>query len=227
MTKDEKTDLSRVKPADIVVADPGSVYGSFAEYANNELKAEIVYKTNCKLCQSKFRKDAEEKYARTANIVNVHRFLQDSGEEISYQAVRNHLTIHYMRPELEVRLKEYAEDIHSWTKIRQEKEDIHREHIAILQRRIRLMEANTDDSSNESQRRTAETVAKLIDQIGKEQERMESLKEDESTLKIVLLKFEDLVKTKLENMSVPEARVALVDVLEGFAQIIAEFEDNA
>lgn len=224
----DKNSLSQVKPAELVVAEqPADTYGSFVEYANKELKTEIVCKTNCKLCNSKYRKDAEEKYARTGNMLNVHRFLQDSGEDISYQAVRNHLLIHYRRPELEERLREYAEDIHSWSKIRQEKEVIHREHIAILQRRIRLLEATTDDTNPEAQRKTAETVAKLIDQIGKEQERLEALKGDESSIKVLFLKFEDMVKVKLENMTSPEARVALVDLLEGFAQIVAEFEEDA
>lgn len=228
MTDSEKNSLSQVKPADIVVAEQaGTVYSSFADYANKELKGDVVYKNSCKLCQSKLRNEAEEKFARMGNMLNVHRFLQDGGEDISYQAVRNHLLVHYKRPELEERLREYAEDISSWVKIRQEKEEIHLEHIAILQRRIRLMEATTDDSNPETQRRTAETVAKLIDQIGKEHERIDALKSDESPIKILFLKFEDMVKVKLENMSSPEARVALADLLEGFAQIVAEFENNA
>lgn len=223
---DEKNGLSKTKPAELAVVQPQSEYNNFVEYANKELTCEIICKTNCKLCISPHRTSAEEEYAKSANILKVHRRLADDGEQISYNAVRNHLLVHYRRPELEERLRDYANDIHSWSKIRQEKEEMHRGHISILQRRIMLIEAMTDDMNSESQRKTADSVAKLIDQIGKEQERLEKLRNDESPIKILFLKFEDMVKIKLENMTSADARVALVDILENFASIVSEFENG-
>lgn len=219
--------LAEVKPTEIVQALPqDDKFNSFVDYAAKGLKCEVICKTNCKLCNSKFRIQAEEKYSKSLNMVATHRFLIDSGESVSYMSVRNHLLTHFVQPELEERLRDYAEDINSWSKIRQEKEEMYRTQITVLQRRLHLMDSSTDNFDHESQRKTADTVTKLIDQINKVQEKIDLLRKDESPIKILLLKFEQMVKEKLENMKSEEARIALVDVLEGFMQIVAEFESN-
>lgn len=222
---DEKN-IVQTNPSEIAVVTQTPGYNNFTEFAEKVLTAEEVFKSNCKLCNSKCRREAEDKYVKTINFSHVHRWLQDQGEQISFHAVRNHLTNHFRRPELETRLKEYAEDIGAWSKIRQDRQERHMEHIAILSRRMHMLEAMTDNNEPEAQRKTAETVAKIIEQIGKEEERIEDMKQEESPIRILFYRFEDIIKTKVENISSPEARVALLDILESIAKLVEEFETD-
>lgn len=222
----EQSNLPKVKTNDLAVSQP-PIISSFADFAEKELTASIIVKAGCKLCHSKHRKEAEERYARTGNALGVHRYLTDQGEEISYVAVHRHLQKHYENPDREQRLKEYAQDIKSWSKIQQEKTERFKEHITILERKIRLLDSATNDDDQEAQRKTADAIVKLIEQIGKIEERIEKEKVEESPVRILLFKFEEMVKGKLESISSAEAKIALVDILESFASVVEEFEKNA
>ena len=55
------------------------------------LSNEFKPRTNCKMCMSEFRHDAEEEYERTKSIMAVFNFLKKNKESVSYLAVRNHI----------------------------------------------------------------------------------------------------------------------------------------
>ena len=50
-----------------------------------------IERKNCILCNSKYRKEAEELFDRSKSFMESYRFLIKNKEEITYPAVRNHL----------------------------------------------------------------------------------------------------------------------------------------
>jgi hypothetical protein len=219
-------EAEKPKTADIVIAQNNEEqFKSFGEYAG-ALSLSPVLKTNCKLCMSKFRNEVEEMFARDGNILKIHRFLLDKGEQVSYPAVRNHLEKHYREPFIAEKLKDYAEDLNSWSRIQQEKEERIKEHMTILDRQIKYIDACTDKHNITEQRKSAEVLAKLVEQIGKEEERLEKLKRDESPVTILLYRFEEMIKVKVNGITSPELKVVLLEILDEFAKTVEELENE-
>lgn len=211
--------------SEIIIVGDSDKFKDFKEYARS-LPEKPFFKTNCKLCGSKFRAEAEEMFARDGNMLKVHRFLHDKGESISHPAVGNHLKNHYKKVNLEEQLREYAEDFSSWSKIQQDKAARAQDHITMLERRLHYIEATTDESDPSSQKRTTESIVKLMDAIHKEEEFLRQLKKEESPVKILLYRFEDIIKVKAEGISSTEAKIILAEVLEEFGRAVEEIEQD-
>ena len=80
----------------------------------DKISDKIIFKQNCKFCQSKHRQEAEEYYEKVRNIKAVHKFLQDLKEDVAYSSVRNHILNHYLIAEKNIKIKEYGERLRGW-----------------------------------------------------------------------------------------------------------------
>lgn len=198
-------------------------FENFDKFAQS-LIAEPIVRSNCKLCTHRLRREVEEMFARDPNYLKMHRFLLEKGVDISYVATRRHLANHYKQQETEEMIKDYAESIKTWSKIQQEQEDRIKHYIAILNRRVHLLEAVTSDSDPAEMRKTAEAVIKLMDQIGKEEERLEKLKIGESPVTILMYKFEEIIKIRVEGVTSPEVKSILLEILEELSRTVKEID---
>ena len=214
--------LSQTKPIDLDFTQEVT-FENFDQFAQS-LKNLPIVKTNCKLCTHRLRQEAEELFARDTNLLKVHRYLLEKGVDISYPACRNHLMNHYRQIDIEDRLKDYAANIRTWSQIQQDKQERSKHYISILNRRIHLMEAATNDTDPAEMRKTAEMVVKLIDQIGKEEERLQKLKIDESPVTILMYKFEEIIKVRVEGITSPEVKSILLEILEELSRTVKEIE---
>ena len=76
-------------------------------------------KTNCKLCNSKFKNVAEEHYeSKKQNLLSVKKFVDEKGENISYRGIRNHFKRHYIGVSDLEALHEYGEELAVWSERR-------------------------------------------------------------------------------------------------------------
>ena len=101
-----------------------------------KISDQIVSKTNCKFCQSKYRKDAEERYEQVKNIKAVHKFLQEKGEDVAYSSVRNHIYNHYLLHERNMKIKEYGEQLSGWIQEDRRRRGSIIERIAIMEKEM-------------------------------------------------------------------------------------------
>ena len=70
---------------------------------------DIIKSARCKLCNSKYREEAEALYEKTGKPRNVWRFLtEERNEDISEPAVRSHLCNHYIKYKHNVQAKDYT-----------------------------------------------------------------------------------------------------------------------
>ena len=191
-------------------------HDSLYDYAENLNVADVVFRANCLLCNSKYRKEAEELYSQSHNRTKVHRFLKDRGEIISYQAVGQHLKNHFLAPIMNARVQDYASSLKEFAKLEQGRVNRIRQHITMLERRVLMIESSTDEDDIESQRKTGDTVARLMEQIHKWDEQLSDIEHKHEPVKILVTKFDGIVRDKLEDITSPEARIALEEILDEF-----------
>lgn len=192
----------------------------------DKINGDPVCKSNCKLCNSQYRKDAEEKYLSSQNYLHVYRYLQTKGEDISPNAVKNHLEKHLMKPLLEMRMKDYADDLRVWAKERQTKEQRLENYLVMIDRQIHLLNSNTSETSPDQIRKNTDAVVKLMAQASSIENTLEKYREGMKPIMIFMERFEGIIKEKLEVMQSAEARMALVEILESLDKEVERMNND-
>lgn len=180
----------------------------------DKLTGDVICKSNCKLCNSKHRDDAEAKFMASGNYFSVYKYLDNIGEKISPNAVRNHLENHFMKPLLELRMKDYAEDLKSWLNGYQTKEQRLEGYLALIDRQIHLLNASTNNTNADQMRKNSDSVVKLMKEATNIEEVLEKYKEGMQPIMIFIERFRDIIRDQLQNIESTEARMALIQVLE-------------
>jgi hypothetical protein len=216
------TDESEESPNELAKVNKQS--RSLYEFAENLNVTDVVFRSNCLLCKSAHRKEAEELYSRTTSYTKVHRFLENKGEAISYPAVAQHIKKHFLTPIMNARIQDYAENLKEFSNIQQGQIERYHHHINMLDRRILMIEANTDEEDIDSQRKTGETVSKLMDQIHKLETNLTEIEQAKEPVKILLTKFDNIVRVKIEDVTSPEARMIVEEILEEFIRSAEELD---
>lgn len=184
----------------------------------DKLTGEPVVKSNCKLCNSPLRAEAEEKFMKSGNYFAVYKFLKDNGEDISPNAVKNHLQNHFMRPLLEMRMKDYADDLKGWLNTYQNKEQRLENYLTLIDRQIHLLGANTKNTDAEDLRKTSDKVARLMAEATSIEDKLEKHRAGVKPIMIFLEKFRQTISTHLKEIDNSEARMALVQILEAIEE---------
>lgn len=179
-----------------------------------ELTGDAVLKSNCKLCNSIHREEAESKFMACGNYYSVYKHLISIGEQISVNAVRNHLENHFMKPLLELRMKDYADDLKKWLKTYQTKEQRLEGYLSLIDRQIHLLNANTDNTDGESMRKNTDAVVKLMKEATNIEDTLEKYREGMRPIMIFIERFRTSIVGHLQNLESAEARMALVQILE-------------
>lgn len=180
----------------------------------DDLKGDPICKSNCKLCNSNYRAEAEEKYLATRNPYAVHKMLVAKGESINYNSVRNHLEKHFMKPLLELRMKDYAEDLGGWLNTHQTKEQRLEGYLSLIDRQIHLINANTEETNSEQMRKNTDAVVKLMNEATKIEEILEKHRAGMQPIMIFIERFRETIRIQLLELESAEARMALVSILE-------------
>jgi len=219
---DEEKNIDTVASNELSeIKNPSDSLYNFASSLN---VTDTIFRANCLLCNSKFRKDAEEIYSVSNNCAKVHRFLKDKGELISYPAVTQHIRKHFLNIIANARIQEYAESLREFSDLRQTRIEKMKNHIAMLERRIIMIESNTDEDDIDSQRKTGETVVKLMDKIHDWEEKLTIINNEKEPVRILLTNFDNIVKVKVDNITSPEARIVIEEILEEFIRSAEELD---
>lgn len=180
----------------------------------DEISGEPVLKANCKLCNSSFREEAEEKFMASGNYFAVYKYLSSKGETISPNAVRNHLENHFAKPLLELRMKDYADDLKGWLNNFQTREQRLYGYLSLIDRQIHLLNANTNNTNPEQMRKNTDAVVKLMKEATNIEEMLEKYREGMQPIMVFLERFRDAIREQLQTLESAEARMALVQILE-------------
>ena len=191
-------------------------------YKNDEIM-EIVTKVNCKLCQCDFREEAESEFEKTNNYRAIQVWLQrEKSLTISYPAVRNHMLYHFKGHQRKEFLREYAEDVEKWSNLYKNKTDALKNRIAILDREMVNIAAESDDLPIDERRKNAETVKKIADTLLVYETKLQEFEKKLEPVQIVLNQLQIIVKDEIKNIGSEETKRALVSVLERLDESVGE-----
>ena len=156
-----------------------------AQYSNILKSDELVrHKRNCKLCQSKYRAEAEMKYEETESFRAVYNFVQKK-ENITYQSVWRHLRNHYLPQRDNALVSQYAVEIDKMMSLRRDRKQQILERIAILQRRMYRIEAATEGADLKEQRFTVKSLKDLSDSILNHERELEDVEKGTELVRLV------------------------------------------
>ncbi len=220
----EKKSISEIKQQ-INPSTSSNEVKTFINFAKNDLSSQIIHRQNCKVCNSKFRKESEDMYIKTGNAKSCFNHLIALGDKnISYDSVKNHMKHHVPKSSLNERIQEYAEDLELWSKIKQSRTTTIKEHITMLNRKLFIIESSVDEGDIEANRKSAETCCKVIEQISKLEEKLEKNEKDMDPIRTILNTFKDVVEKRLQTVVSIEAKQAITDILDDFGKEIAKIE---
>ena len=188
-----------------------------------QLNVHVFSRSNCKLCKSKYREEAEEQFAKVNNIRQIHNLLEkDKGMDISYKAVRNHLLRHYVGEDRLEGLKDYGAELDVWVKRGVSRKNSIIERITMLEREMIALAAISADESLDEKRRTADVMKKLSDGISSLEEKLAGIEHQQAPVEIIIDKLRDVVSVKMASIRSDEARQVLLDVIDELQQEVSD-----
>ena len=173
----------------------------------------IIVKSNCKLCNSKFRINAEELYSESKNVSMVQRMLKNNGEDISVVSVRAHLQNHFIDVVKQEKIKDYVGELAKWKSIQASKEERLRTYLSILEKRIFQLAAYLDDRDDSESYKHTDTLAKLIAQASSVQQQIDEMEQKIEPAKIVIKKLQEIIEIRVKSSKSPELKNHLIDLV--------------
>lgn len=203
------------------LAVPNNGNLSLTDFVNASGVDEIM-KPNCKLCNSKFRKDAEGMAERGQNISTIFRFLEREGEGISYNAINNHITYHFKVKQSDAELKEYAGQLEQWARMSQSDEALITKYVRMLDREITLLGAKNATADAAELRKNNEIILKMQAQVMSLKESSKKLNAEMQPIEILFASLDKIIRAKLTSGISPEAKRALQDVIDQLRKEVGE-----
>jgi hypothetical protein len=188
-------------------------YTSIIDYAK-DLTCHPIVKTNCKLCNSIYRTEAEEMFADGKSPFYVYKWLKSKKEDISDKAVHNHFVQHYQKPMIEARIKAYAENLQDYSRIKMQEEDRLHLYATLIDQQIHVLASSLNGVNQDNNRKSQDTLIKLIDQAVKIQEKLREMQEDKEPVKILVEKLNNVMTIKWNDAKSSETKQAIQDILE-------------
>jgi len=186
--------------------------------------AKKLCRPNCKVCQSKFRSDAEEYYElKKHNLSAVKTFLEEKKEDVSYRGVRNHFKRHYMSAMDMEALQEYGSDLTVWGQRRLNIRHNMEERINILTREMIMIAASSSGRTLDERRKSADVVKKLSDGISSIENKMLEQEKMQEPVEIFINQLHSVISRKLETCNNEEVKTALLDVLDDLSTAVADY----
>jgi hypothetical protein len=195
------------------------------KYAENKVSS-VVIKSNCKLCNSEYRSEAEDLYLETNNISSVFRMLKSKNEDISIPSIRSHLKNHFVDQQQQEKIRDYAADIVKWKEMQANKEERLKTYLAILEKRIFQIAAFVDDRTDIESIKTTETLAKLVDQASKIQSQLDEENMRVEPAKVVIKKLQEIIEIRVKTSKSAELKNTLIDLVSDLKGNIGGLLEN-
>lgn len=196
-----------------IVANIEKNYSNIITYAK-DLPCQPIIKSNCKLCNSIYRVEAEEMFADGKSAFYVYKWLKSKKEEISDKAVHNHFVQHYQKPMMESKLKAYAENLEDYSRIKMNEEDRLNLYATLLDQQIHTIAASIQMQNMDEARKSQELIIRLIDQAVKVQEKIRQLKEEGEPVKILVNRLENVMTIAWQDAKSSEAKQTIKEIME-------------
>lgn len=179
----------------------------------------VIIRSNCKLCNSSHRSEAESLYAETNNASSVLRMLKSKGEDMSLPAIAGHLRNHFIDVTKQEKMKYYVQDLEKWKDIQATKEERLKTYLAIIEKRMFQIAAATDDRIDAEAIKMTEMLNKLIDQASALQSQIDEEHSRIEPARIVIKKLQEIVEIRVKTSKSIELKNSLIE-------LVTDLQDN-
>lgn len=186
----------------------------------------VVIKSNCKLCNSEYRSEAESLYLETNNLSSVFRMLKSKNEDVSLPAIRSHLKNHFIDQQQQEKIQEYTNDLVKWKEITATKEERLYTYLAIIEKRIFQLAASMDDRSDLESMKITEILSKLVDQAANLQSQIDEENKRVEPAKVVIRKLQEIIEIRVKTSKSPELKNTLIDLVSDLQGNIGGLLEN-
>lgn len=214
-------ELANIQPSD----------ESFSQYLDKIYEqGKRIHVPDCKLCNSPLRDEAEEKILANTSVRQIHIWLKERKEDISYGAVDNHLYEHFLKQLKDYKIKSTAESLEKWGAKKQSDEEIFTRYINGMDKTImRLFTANDDPTLPLAEaRKNSEVITKLSGAITELKTQIVRLDNQKHPARIILSTLSKIVAQKVANNSDDEIKKVLSSVMDQLSDEIKhlDLEEN-
>ncbi|NJL70087.1 MAG: hypothetical protein HC888_00125 [Candidatus Competibacteraceae bacterium] len=166
------------------------------------ISQQAIKDPRCKLCNSAYREEAELRFEQARNIARVHKYLNtECGEEISYNAVKNHLKYHYVPTGNNTSLLQYAPEIQKWVAIQNDQKWSLMRTIAVLESKMMHIAAEDEGMHLEERRKNIDTVKKLADSLLAYRSKLADLEKQEEPVMFVFNQLQIIMQEEIETVA--------------------------
>jgi len=189
-------------------------YESLFQRTNELNKNSVIKKKNCKLCNSKLRAEAEQMWEdhRRYSFAPIHKWLLTNGEDISINAVKNHLDRHYNKQLNHLRLSEYADKVNSMLEYDFDLRENVRTLVAITMNTLSEAVA-MDDSNSKEQSVKIKNINETIKLLKDLTELEHQLNMDIDPVQLVNDKLNRVFIKMRDSAKTDEERFIIIDIL--------------
>jgi hypothetical protein len=181
----------------------------------------ITIKTRCRLCNSSYRKQAEEMYESGKGPSDIKKFLDDAGEVIHVSNISHHLRKHYRNIEQVAALIDYSENVRAMMERRRDdlKDVESLVNIGFLELTRVLVLHTGNDMSREKDRN--EMIVKLVRSIKESKELLRDMHSEEARIHLVEEKFVKAWAEKISSAKTDDEKKMYIETLQNFRTMLS------
>lgn len=191
---------------------------SIEEISGNIKNEGVIVKSNCKMCNSRNRLEAEELYEKYGygGIQKACDLLNKTyNEDISYIAIARHLRNHYERQKTQVFIKEYAENFKIYKSIYTDKKRSLEDTRVMLQKSF-VEQMSIADSLSDSveKRKSIELATKIATTLSSITAQINEIDKASQPYVIMLENLKHIIVDKIKESKNDDIKNALINVLD-------------
>lgn len=186
------------------IIDIGKIFGS----------DEQETRPNCKLCNSKNRKEAEAMADKGDRIQGIFQFLKRQGEDISYNAVSNHINYHFKAKQTETDIKEYVNQLSKWSNLSIADETLLTRYIREMDMEIFYLNSKNAGLDHATRLKNNECINKMRAMVLSYKQALKDMNKEMHPVNIIFSSLNRIIEVKLRGAVNPEVKQALRDVID-------------
>jgi len=187
---------------------------------------EITIRSDCKVCNSQYRLEAEKKFVDTGNNSRAaYLYLAGKGETMSYSSVYRHMIYHFLAQERNLLLKEYSGEIDKLMQQKYDKRKQLMERISMLTHRMYMIENMSEGKDLKEMLASADATKKLCDSITSLETELDKMDQEIKPVEIILNNLKNAVSEEMKIANAEKNENMKNVLMRLFERVASSVED--
>lgn len=192
---------------------PANIDGQGPIIPINLSDGDVIHDHRCKLCNSIYRDEAEAMFDKYRNYSKVHKLLEERGENVSYNAVQNHLKFHYVVNTNNAMMKEYAGEVLKWVEAGTTHTRALERNIAVMEREMISLAALSEGMNLDERRKNTELIKKLGDSAHIYRKTLMDIERSQEPVTLIFNQLQVIIQDELKNATDPATKTIVKKII--------------